>query len=134
MDSFFVTFFCFIAECFSEDPSYFRIFFIIFIITFLIGLLKVCIIRQIIVYCDHSRIKTSAGYRVPTAKKVTDDCFLEHNYNASCVSLLIHYIFSFKDKTFLPTVCAKTVTYRRDKPEEINIGRKQVNEAFKCSS
>ncbi|KAM3823013.1 integrin beta-8 isoform 1-T1 [Vipera latastei] len=95
------------SECFSEDPSYFRIFFIIFIITFLIGLLKVCIIRQIIVYCDHSRIKTSASYRVPTAKK---------------------------DKTFLPTVCAKTVTYRRDKPEEINIGRRQVNEAFKCSS
>lgn len=48
--------------------------------------------------------------------------------------LTIYILFSFKDKMFLPTVCTKTVTYRRDKPEEINISKLQVNETFKCNS
>lgn len=35
---------------------------------------------------------------------------------------------------FLPTVCTRTVTYRRDKPEEINIdiSKLRLNETFKC--
>uniref|UniRef100_A0A8D0GTC2 Integrin beta n=1 Tax=Sphenodon punctatus TaxID=8508 RepID=A0A8D0GTC2_SPHPU len=94
------------SECFS-DPSYFRIFFIIFIVTFLIGLLSVLIIRQIILQWNNNRVKSSADYRVSTTKK---------------------------DKMFLPAVCAKTVTYRREKPEEININisKLRVNETFKC--
>ncbi|XP_053119458.1 integrin beta-8 isoform X2 [Hemicordylus capensis] len=97
------------SECDSDDPSHFRIFFIIFIVTFLIGLLNVLIIRQIILQWNNNKIKSSADYRVSSTKK---------------------------DKMFLPTVCTKTVTYRRDKPEEININisKLQVNETFKCNS
>ncbi|XP_043822358.1 integrin beta-8 isoform X2 [Dromiciops gliroides] len=94
-----------IEECFSS-PSHFRIFFVIFIITFLIGLLKVLIIRQIILQRTRNKVK-SAKYRVSASKK---------------------------DKMFLPAVCTRTVTYRRDKPEEININITKLHphETFKC--
>ncbi|XP_060136713.1 integrin beta-8 isoform X1 [Zootoca vivipara] len=95
------------SECTADDPSHFRIFFIIFIVTFLIGLLNVLIIRQIILQWSNNKMKTSSDYRISATKK---------------------------DKMFLPTVCTKTVTYRRDKPEEINISKLQVNETFKCNS
>uniref|UniRef100_A0A4X2K8A4 Integrin beta n=2 Tax=Vombatus ursinus TaxID=29139 RepID=A0A4X2K8A4_VOMUR len=93
-----------IEECFS-NPSHFRIFFIISIITFLIGLLKVLIIRQVILQRTRNKVK-SASYRVSTSKK---------------------------DKMFLPAVCTHTVTYRRDKPEEINIDISKLHppETFK---
>ncbi|KAH0627404.1 hypothetical protein JD844_003046 [Phrynosoma platyrhinos] len=99
----------FFAGCISDDPSHFRIFFIIFIVTFLIGLLNVLIIRQIFLQWNNNKIKSSADYRVSSAKK---------------------------DKTFLPTVCTKTVTYRRDNPEEINIhhSKLRINETFRCNS
>ncbi|XP_072506974.1 integrin beta-8 isoform X5 [Notamacropus eugenii] len=95
-----------IEDCFS-NPSHFRIFFIISIITFLIGLLKVLIIRQIILQRTRNKVK-SASYRVSTSKK---------------------------DKMFLPAVCTHTVTYRRDKPEEINIDISKLHphETFKCN-
>ncbi|XP_043365142.1 integrin beta-8 isoform X2 [Dermochelys coriacea] len=94
------------SECFS-DPSYFRIFFIIFIVTFLIGLLNVLIIRQIILQWNSNKVKSSSDYRASATKK---------------------------DKMFLPTVCTRTVTYRRDKPEEINIdiSKLRLNETYKC--
>ncbi|XP_077158658.1 integrin beta-8 isoform X2 [Paroedura picta] len=97
------------SECISNDPSHCRIFFIIFIVTFLFGLLNVLIIRQIVLQWGNNKLKTSVDYRVPAAKK---------------------------DKMFLPAVCTKTVTYRCDKPEEINVGltKLQVNETFKCDS
>ncbi|XP_060104614.1 integrin beta-8 isoform X1 [Heteronotia binoei] len=97
------------SECISNDPSHCRIFFIIFIVTFLFGLLNVLIIRQIVLQWSNNKFKSSVDYRVPAAKK---------------------------DKMFLPAVCTKTITYRRDKPEEINIGttKLQVNETFKCDS
>lgn len=63
-------FVCFITECFSS-PSYLRIFFIIFIVTFLIGLLKVLIIRQVILQWNSNKIKSSADYRVSASKKVS---------------------------------------------------------------
>ncbi|XP_028926998.1 integrin beta-8 isoform X1 [Ornithorhynchus anatinus] len=94
------------AECLSS-PSYFRVFFIIFIITFLIGLLKILIIRQIILQWNGNKVK-SADYRVSKKKK---------------------------EKMFLPTVCPRTVTYQRDKPEEIhiNITKLHAHETFKCN-
>ncbi|XP_065522363.1 integrin beta-8 isoform X3 [Lathamus discolor] len=94
------------SECLT-GRSYFRVFSIIFIVTFLIGLLVVLIIRQIILQGSSNKIKSSAGYRVSATKK---------------------------DKMFLPTVCKRTVTYRRDKPEEINISisKLRLNETFKC--
>ncbi|CAM5093384.1 unnamed protein product [Eretmochelys imbricata] len=94
------------SECFS-DSSYFRIFFIIFIVTFLIGLLNVLIIRQIILQWNSNKVKSSSDYRASATKK---------------------------DKMFLPTVCTRTVTYRRDKPEEINIdiSKLRLNETYKC--
>ncbi|NXA15930.1 ITB8 protein, partial [Sapayoa aenigma] len=95
-----------ISECFS-GRSYFRVFSIIFIVTFLIGLLVVLIIRQIILQGISNKVKSSSDYRVSATKK---------------------------DKMFLPTVCTRTVTYRRDKPEEINIdiSKLRLNETFKC--
>ncbi|CAM4532355.1 unnamed protein product [Caretta caretta] len=95
-----------VSECFS-DSSYFRIFFIIFIVTFLIGLLNVLIIRQIILQWNSNKVKSSSDYRASATKK---------------------------DKMFLPTVCTRTVTYRRDKPEEINIdiSKLRLNETYKC--
>lgn len=48
-----------------------RIFFIISIVTFLIGLLKVLIIRQVILQWSGSKIKSSSDYRVSAAKKVS---------------------------------------------------------------
>ncbi|XP_048366781.1 integrin beta-8 isoform X2 [Sphaerodactylus townsendi] len=97
------------SECIPNDPSHCRIFFIIFIVTFLFGLLNVLIIRQIVLQWSSNKLKSSADYRVSAAKK---------------------------DNMFLPAVCTKTVTYRRDKPEEINISptKLQVNETFKCDS
>lgn len=64
-------FVCFFTECFSS-PSYLRIFFIIFIVTFLIGLLKVLIIRQVILQWNSNKIKSSADYRVSASKKVSE--------------------------------------------------------------
>ncbi|XP_044284919.1 integrin beta-8 isoform X1 [Varanus komodoensis] len=97
------------SECITDDPSHFKIFLIIFVITFLIGLLNVLIIWRIMLQWNNYKIKSSADCRVPATKK---------------------------DKTFLPAVCTKTVTYRRDHPEEININgsKLQVKETFKCSS
>ncbi|NXQ59112.1 ITB8 protein, partial [Anthoscopus minutus] len=94
------------SDCFS-GRNYFRVFSIIFIVTFLIGLLVVLIIRQIILQGSSNKVKSSSDYRVSTTKK---------------------------DKMFLPTVCTRTVTYRRDKPEEINIdiSKLRLNETFKC--
>ncbi|XP_007532323.1 integrin beta-8 isoform X1 [Erinaceus europaeus] len=95
------------SECFSS-PSYLRIFFIIFIVTFLIGLLKVLIIRQVILQWNSNKIKSSADYRVSTSKK---------------------------DKLILQSVCTRTVTYRREKPEEIKIDLSKLNahETFRCN-
>ncbi|KAJ7322390.1 hypothetical protein JRQ81_018677, partial [Phrynocephalus forsythii] len=56
-------------ECISDDPSHFRIFSIIFIVTFLIGLLNVLIIRQIILQWSNNKIKSSADYRTSPKKK-----------------------------------------------------------------
>ncbi|XP_042712293.1 integrin beta-8 isoform X2 [Chrysemys picta bellii] len=76
-------------------------------VTFLIGLLTVLIIRQIILQWNSNKVKSSSDYRASATKK---------------------------DKMFLPTVCSRTVTYRRDKPEEINIdiSKLRLNETFKC--
>ncbi|KYO26781.1 integrin beta-8 isoform A [Alligator mississippiensis] len=57
------------SECFS-DPNYFRIFIIILIVTFLIGLLNVLIIRQIILQWNNNKIKSPADYRVSSTKKM----------------------------------------------------------------
>ncbi|XP_049749247.1 integrin beta-8 isoform X2 [Elephas maximus indicus] len=94
-------------ECFSS-PSYLRIFFIIFIVTFLIGLLKVLIIRQVILQWSSNKIKSSADYRGPASKK---------------------------DKLILHSVCTRAVTYRREKPEEIKIDISKLNahETFRCN-
>lgn len=95
------------SECFSS-PSYLRIFFIIFIVTFLIGLLKVLIIRQVILQWNSNKIKSSADYRVSASKK---------------------------DKLILQSVCTRAVTYRREKPEEIkmDISKLNAHETFRCN-
>ncbi|XP_029444906.1 integrin beta-8 [Rhinatrema bivittatum] len=96
------------SVCFS-DPSHFRIFLIIFIVTFLIGLLTILIIRQIILQWNMNKIKSSANCGVATTKK---------------------------EAMFFPAVCTRTAMYRQDKPEEIkfSISKLQVNETFmyKC--
>ncbi|XP_040820820.1 integrin beta-8 [Ochotona curzoniae] len=96
-----------VSECFSS-PSYLRIFFIISIVTFLIGLLKVLIIRQVILQWSGSKIKSSSDYRVSAAKK---------------------------DKLILQSVCTRAVTYRREKPEEIklDISKLHAHETFRCN-
>ncbi|KAJ1101126.1 hypothetical protein NDU88_006198 [Pleurodeles waltl] len=93
------------SECVS-DTSHFRIFSIIVIITFLIGLLSLLIIRQIMLQFSNNKIKSSVHYKDS----------------------------SRKDKVFLPTVCTTTVTYRRNKEDEINIdiSRLKGHEIFKC--
>ncbi|XP_040147677.1 integrin beta-8 isoform X3 [Ictidomys tridecemlineatus] len=95
------------SECLSS-PSYLRIFFIIFIVTFLIGLLKVLIIRQAILQWNSNKIKSSSDYRVSASKK---------------------------DKLLLQSVCTRTVTYRREKPEEIKLDISKLNahENFRCN-
>ncbi|XP_004702767.1 integrin beta-8 [Echinops telfairi] len=95
------------SECFSS-PSYLRIFFIIFIVTFLIGLLKVLIIRQVILQWNSHQIKSSVDYRGPISKK---------------------------DKLILHSVCTRAVTYQREKPEEIKIDFSKLNphETFRCN-
>lgn len=95
------------SECFSS-PSYLRIFFIIFIVTFLIGLLKILIIRQVILQWNSSKIKSSSDYRVSASKK---------------------------DKLILQSVCTRAVTYRREKPEEIKLDISKLNahETFRCN-
>ncbi|XP_067602287.1 integrin beta-8 isoform X1 [Pseudorca crassidens] len=95
------------SECFSS-PSYLRIFFIIFIVTFLIGLLKVLIIRQVILQWNSNKVKSSADYRVSASKK---------------------------DKLILQGVCTRAVTYRREKPEEIkmDISKLNTHETFRCN-
>ncbi|XP_012879439.1 PREDICTED: integrin beta-8 [Dipodomys ordii] len=96
-----------IPECLST-PSYLRIFFIIFIVTFLIGLLKVLIVRQVILQWNSNKIKSSSDYRASTSKK---------------------------DKLLLQSVCTRTVTYRREKPEEIKLDISKLNahETFRCN-
>lgn len=129
--------FPFIADCFS-GRNYFRVFSIIVIVTFLIGLLVVLIIRQIILQGSSNKVKSSSDYRVSTTKKVIDfRAIIFSNLFLAYKSQLIadkNCIFSFKDKMFLPTVCTRTVTYRRDKPEEISIdiSKLRLNETFKC--
>ena len=95
------------SECLS-GPSYLRIFFIIFIVTFLIGLLKVLIIRQVILQWNNNKIKSSSDYRMSASKK---------------------------DKLILQSVCTRAVTYRREKPEEIKMDISKLNaqEAFRCN-
>ncbi|XP_007980118.3 integrin beta-8 isoform X2 [Chlorocebus sabaeus] len=95
------------SECFSS-PSYLRIFFIIFIVTFLIGLLKVLIIRQVVLQWNSNKIKSSSDYRVSASKK---------------------------DKLILQSVCTRAVTYRREKPEEIkmDISKLNAHETFRCN-
>ncbi|CAH6779582.1 Itgb8 [Phodopus roborovskii] len=95
------------SECLS-GPSYLRIFFIIFIVTFLIGLLKVLIIRQVILQWNSNKIKSSSDYRMSASKK---------------------------DKLILQSVCTRTVTYRREKPEEIkmDISKLNAHETFRCN-
>lgn len=95
------------SEC-LPGPSYLRIFFIIFIVTFLIGLLKVLIIRQVVLQWSSNRIKSSSDYRLSA---------------------------STKDKLILQSVCTRAVTYRREKPEEIkmDISKLDAHEAFRCS-
>ncbi|XP_038193862.1 integrin beta-8 [Arvicola amphibius] len=95
------------SEC-LPGPSYLRIFFIIFIVTFLIGLLKVLIIRQVILQWSSNRIKSSSDYRLSA---------------------------STKNKLILQSVCTRAVTYRREKPEEIkmDISKLDAHEAFRCS-
>ncbi|XP_056375705.1 integrin beta-8 [Hyla sarda] len=84
------------SECFS-DPWILKIFFIIFTATFLIGFLSILIIRVSILQCSNNRRTSSSDYRVPT---------------------------SIKDKSSLHSVYSKTVTYTREKPEDINIAFK----------
>ncbi|XP_044149121.1 integrin beta-8 [Bufo gargarizans] len=93
------------SECFS-DPWILKIFFIIFTATFLIGFLCVLLIRVSILQCSNNRRTSSSDYRVPT---------------------------SMKDKNGLHSVYSRTVTYTREKPEDINIGigKLAVHEAFK---
>ncbi|XP_075803400.1 integrin beta-8 isoform X2 [Microtus pennsylvanicus] len=95
------------SEC-LPGPSYLRIFFIIFIVTFLIGLLKVLIIRQVVLQWSSNKIKSSSDYRLSA---------------------------STKDKLILQSVCTRAVTYRREKPEEIkmDISKLDAHEAFRCS-
>ncbi|XP_073437551.1 integrin beta-8 isoform X2 [Dendrobates tinctorius] len=92
-------------ECFS-DPWILKIFFIIFTSTFLIGFLSILIIRVSFLQCSNNRRTSSSDYRVPT---------------------------SIKDKNGLHNVYSRTVTYTREKPEDINIniGRLAAHEAFK---
>ncbi|CAN2389826.1 extracellular matrix protein binding [Pristimantis euphronides] len=92
------------SECFS-DPWILKIFFIIFTATFLIGFLSILIIRVSILQCSNRRT-SSSDYRVPA---------------------------SMKDKNGLHSVYSRTVTYTREKPEDINIGigKLAVHEAFK---
>ncbi|KAM4027943.1 integrin beta-8 [Anomaloglossus baeobatrachus] len=92
-------------ECFS-DPWILKIFFIIFTATFLIGFLSVLIIRVTFLQCSNNRRTSSSDYRVPT---------------------------SMKDKNGLHNVYSRTVTYTREKPEDINIsiGKLAVHEALK---
>ncbi|XP_063777824.1 integrin beta-8 [Pseudophryne corroboree] len=91
------------SECFS-DPWILKIFFIIFTVTFLLGFLSVLIIRFIFLQSRNNRKTSSSEYRVST---------------------------STKDKNGLHNVYSRTVTYTREKPEDINIGKLAVNEAFK---
>nr|XP_033786815.1 integrin beta-8 isoform X2 [Geotrypetes seraphini]XP_033786816.1 integrin beta-8 isoform X2 [Geotrypetes seraphini] len=93
-----------VSECFS-DSSHFQIFFIIFIVTFLIGLLTILIIRQVILQWNMNKVKSSATCGISTARK---------------------------ESKFFPAVCTRTATYRHDKPEEIkfSISKLQVNETF----
>ncbi|XP_066052202.1 integrin beta-8 isoform X1 [Chamaea fasciata] len=57
------------SDCLS-GRNYFRVFSIIVIVTFLIGLLVVLIIRQIILQGSSSKVKSSSDYRVSTTKKM----------------------------------------------------------------
>ncbi|KAG8573215.1 hypothetical protein GDO81_012329 [Engystomops pustulosus] len=93
------------SECFS-DPWILKIFFIIFTATFLIGFLSVLIIRVCILQCNINRRTSSSDYRGTT---------------------------SMKDKNGLHNVYSRTVTYTREKPEDITIaiGKLAVHEALK---
>ncbi|XP_077347375.1 integrin beta-8 [Lithobates pipiens] len=92
------------SEYFS-DPWNLKIFFIIFTATFLLGFLIVLIIRVIILQGDN-KSTSSSSYKVPT---------------------------SMKDKNSLHNGYSSTVTYTREKPEDILIsnGSLAVHEALK---
>ncbi|XP_068094740.1 integrin beta-8 isoform X2 [Hyperolius riggenbachi] len=81
------------SECFS-DPWVLKIFFITFTATFLLGFLTVLIIRVIVLQYSDNRSTSSSDYRVST---------------------------SMKDKNGLHNVYSSTVTYTREKPDDINI-------------
>ncbi|XP_072268649.1 integrin beta-8 [Pyxicephalus adspersus] len=92
------------SEYFS-DPWNLKIFFIIFTATFLLGFLITLIIRVIILQGDNNKSTSSSSYRVPT---------------------------SMKDKNGLHNAFTSTVTYTREKPEDIIIsnGSLAVHEAL----
>ncbi|KAM4705146.1 integrin beta-8 [Rhinophrynus dorsalis] len=93
------------SECFS-DPRILTIFFIIFIVTFLLGLLTVLITRVIVLQHHNNRDRSSSDYRVSTDKK---------------------------DKKVLYSTYARTVTYTPEKPDDINISINKLgtHEGFK---
>ncbi|KAM8967372.1 integrin beta-8 [Pelodytes ibericus] len=92
------------TECLS-DPRIIKIFVIILVVTFLLGLITVVIIRQMILQCNSTKSKTSSSdYRLSKAKK---------------------------DKRVLHSVYGKTVSYTSEKPEDIRISIPGVHEAYK---
>eukprot|EP00079_Xenopus_tropicalis_P009383 XP_002933344.2 PREDICTED: integrin beta-8 [Xenopus tropicalis] len=95
------------SECFS-DPRILTLFFIISIVTFLLGILTVLLTRHIILHHHKTRDRSSPSYRTPTNKK---------------------------DKSVLHNVYTRTVTYTREKPEDINIDIRKMEapETIKCN-
>ncbi|KAG8443042.1 hypothetical protein GDO86_011746 [Hymenochirus boettgeri] len=93
------------SECFS-DPRILTVFFIIFIVTFLLGFLTVLIIRHIILQHNNKKMRSSSTYRM--SKDNTD-------------------------KHILHKVYTQTVTYTREKPDDINvdINKMEAYETFK---
>uniref|UniRef100_H2ZVF7 Integrin beta n=1 Tax=Latimeria chalumnae TaxID=7897 RepID=H2ZVF7_LATCH len=79
------------SECLSQG-RYSTTFCFIFIITFITGLVAILIFRQILQWSNNK--KSSDSYNLAAMKK---------------------------EKNYFPTVCSKTVTYRRDKPEDMKI-------------
>ncbi|XP_053571697.1 integrin beta-8 [Bombina bombina] len=93
------------SECFS-DPRITQIFFIILTATFLLGFLTILIIRKIILQCSNTKHNRSSDYQKTTPKK---------------------------DKRILKNVYTRTVTYTREKPEDLTIDLSSfgVHETFK---
>ncbi|KAM4689044.1 integrin beta-8 [Discoglossus pictus] len=91
------------SECLS-DPRILKIFFLYFTVTFLLGFSTVLITRKLILQCNKNK-DLSSNYKVPTAK----------------------------DKRVLQNGYTRTVTYTREKPEDLNISFNKlgVHETFK---